>query len=641
MDFWSILEIEPTDNVSIVKKAYAKKLKLHHPEDDPEGYQKLREAYDRAIKYIKNNNSKAVEANIDKSNFEVQEYVTKEEVIEENNVEDMEQTLPHLNFTEDINEQTPSFEEAVEEFINKVQVLYNNFFSRINIENWIELLNSEAMWYIGGKKLLSDKMIEFLMEKHYLPQDVWKLLEDNFNWIEPKEYLYGKYPESFINYLYKKITDNNGLRYCYFKEISDVDYEAFLDYREKAFEALSREDFEYAEECIANAHNIYADDPDLFIMMGRCYVLRGDTDKALQIYEKVIQENDEDICARFYRAKILYDLGQIDRALEDCKYIEALSFDNSEFNLLAAKCYLKAEKFSKAKQLLLKLKEKKQFQADVKTLLRQVNLKLVNELRNELKSDRQNDIIRTEVDNLYKELGMLNDKQLKRKILWIFIRRFIICLLVLVIQVITIHSTMKNMGIKDYHSLKNTLQFVMFWDKAHLVKNSEDINKLPGEISTVGGELTDAGFLDLYRIPQKNKQGKNINLYLSSKEAKKRKLFGYMNGYVCVGTLGDKKVIAIVNYKQAMQAYKNKTIDFNGAIHYMHKDDLLSEIEKLYRTNDLSKGFITDKFIDTEEKMSNSRSFTLCNDAWLMFIQVAVILQGVAAAYKRVKVNRK
>jgi len=58
MNFWDILEINPTDNASIVKKAYAKKLKLYHPEDDPEGYQKLREAYDSALKYVRNNKNK-------------------------------------------------------------------------------------------------------------------------------------------------------------------------------------------------------------------------------------------------------------------------------------------------------------------------------------------------------------------------------------------------------------------------------------------------------------------------------------------------------------------------------------------------------------------------------------------------------
>ncbi|GJM72744.1 hypothetical protein HMSSN036_49600 [Paenibacillus macerans] len=47
---WSILGIEPTQDKQQIKKAYAKKLRTAHPEDDPRGYQRLREAFDAAMK---------------------------------------------------------------------------------------------------------------------------------------------------------------------------------------------------------------------------------------------------------------------------------------------------------------------------------------------------------------------------------------------------------------------------------------------------------------------------------------------------------------------------------------------------------------------------------------------------------------
>lgn len=59
MSFWQRLDISPTTDVKAIKRAYAAQLKLHHPEDDPAGYQALREAFDAALVYAKRRESAA------------------------------------------------------------------------------------------------------------------------------------------------------------------------------------------------------------------------------------------------------------------------------------------------------------------------------------------------------------------------------------------------------------------------------------------------------------------------------------------------------------------------------------------------------------------------------------------------------
>lgn len=54
MSIWEELGIERTDNAREIKRAYAAKLKLVHPEEHPEEFQKLHEAYKSALDIAKN-----------------------------------------------------------------------------------------------------------------------------------------------------------------------------------------------------------------------------------------------------------------------------------------------------------------------------------------------------------------------------------------------------------------------------------------------------------------------------------------------------------------------------------------------------------------------------------------------------------
>lgn len=60
MSYWELLGIEETSDVSEIKKAFAKKLKTCRPEDDAKLYQRIRQAYEWAVKHAKNYSRKSI-----------------------------------------------------------------------------------------------------------------------------------------------------------------------------------------------------------------------------------------------------------------------------------------------------------------------------------------------------------------------------------------------------------------------------------------------------------------------------------------------------------------------------------------------------------------------------------------------------
>ena len=51
MDIWEILDIDPTADKKAIKKAYAQRSKVIHPEEKPDEFRILYEAYQAALKY--------------------------------------------------------------------------------------------------------------------------------------------------------------------------------------------------------------------------------------------------------------------------------------------------------------------------------------------------------------------------------------------------------------------------------------------------------------------------------------------------------------------------------------------------------------------------------------------------------------
>ncbi|MCR5031249.1 MAG: hypothetical protein K6A92_00155 [Lachnospiraceae bacterium] len=131
--FFDVLEIQPTKDEAAIGAAYRKLLPSHHPEEDPEGFRKLREAYEKALEYAR----------------------TKEDG--EGAVGDM----------------TPA-----DTFMNRVRGLYEDYDRRVKIEEWEDLLKDPVLQDLEYEDEARVKLLSYIMDGHeMMPQAVYSLLE--------------------------------------------------------------------------------------------------------------------------------------------------------------------------------------------------------------------------------------------------------------------------------------------------------------------------------------------------------------------------------------------------------------------------------------------------------------------------------
>ena len=139
---FKILEIEPTDDKKKIKIAYSKMLKKYHPEEFPEMFMKINEAYRVALEFEKFDFN---EINFNKVNFRNKNFSEIEQKLEKDRYKE-------VSFGNDIQKSEIENEEFSDIFNGKYEWMEKNF------KSWIKeirrILNGEKVSFIYLKVFL-------------------------------------------------------------------------------------------------------------------------------------------------------------------------------------------------------------------------------------------------------------------------------------------------------------------------------------------------------------------------------------------------------------------------------------------------------------------------------------------------------
>lgn len=164
---FKILEIEPTDDKKKIKIAYSKMLKEYHPEEFPEIFMKIREAYQTALEFEEYNFD---EVKYNKTNFKNRNFFEIEKNFENDDYEE-------IFFENDIQNTDIEDEEFSDVFSGKYEWMEEN------LKSWLKeirrILNREKVSFIYLKVFLK-RFDKFSNDEKFRIRDILGLENNDF-----------------------------------------------------------------------------------------------------------------------------------------------------------------------------------------------------------------------------------------------------------------------------------------------------------------------------------------------------------------------------------------------------------------------------------------------------------------------------
>lgn len=261
---WDILGISPTTEEEVIKTAYRTKLVNVNPEDDPEGFKQLRQAYEQAC-------ARAQEEKKGKG--------------------------------------------PLEQWIYEVEQVYADFYRRIDEEEWDDLFDNEVCTDLDTFEEARILILHFLMGHYFVPGFVWKKAWDVFEIDEDRDMLREKVSNDFIVYMEFCAQEKEYFDYQLYEGPPDADYDSYI---KKLYVFRSLIDQERMEEAGSLAAEVRASEifhPYAKAELIRYYLYAGVEDWK-PLWRELQDELYDDPVLTELTGEILMEEGDFERARE-------------------------------------------------------------------------------------------------------------------------------------------------------------------------------------------------------------------------------------------------------------------------------------------------------------------------------------
>ena len=199
---WKVLGIEPTTDEEEIKIAYRTELVKYNPEDDPEGFKKLREAFEEAVKYAGEEKNK-----------------------EENGGRVTASDKPESMKTE------------IDRHLDKAAEIYSNLETRVNAELWKQWLSAPECNELDLADDMREAFLAYTMDHYHYPHEIWQLFDQTFCYTSEHNALVELFPVEYLNFIefraknddffeYKRIASRSEYEDRFGELLTDIHFDA-------------------------------------------------------------------------------------------------------------------------------------------------------------------------------------------------------------------------------------------------------------------------------------------------------------------------------------------------------------------------------------------------------------------------------
>ena len=351
---WKILGLEPTRDEEQIKARYHELLLGVNPEDDPEGFKRLRQAFEGAIELARKS----------------EEEETKDE----------------------------GPKDEIDLWLDRIQDIYWYKDTRNDPEAWQEAFQDPVCVALDTALEARERFLVFLMSHNYLKNEIWKMIDKEFNIVADQQELLEYFPKDFLDFICYQIETKNFFTYDQLEVLgldeAEIQLDSYIGGYLRLKTQIDREEFEdnlWQKLEDLKAYQVYHPYED--VERVRLYIQDKRIEEAAALLPKLEELAEEDPYIGFWTGRIYSDLENHEKAYE---YWKRVTEDHPKHYISyfakveMIRYYMKQQDYLTAKDRIMDLLEVNGRDEGVLALMREVNVPLIEYYHDLAKQEPEN-----------------------------------------------------------------------------------------------------------------------------------------------------------------------------------------------------------------------------------------------------------